>query len=260
MIMLSALFIRFRPLCTALPLVVILLLPNVANGADKCGTVDRVMIALRLVRTLYPEIKGREFSISFSEGNGAPLNAPADARDLLITLDKPEWHPPGKTDAQSDVISQSQPMLNNDLELPVYLTFSFLEFASDGGNLVCRPLKYLNNKTSKQMKEARAVLNAHPEWTDAEELEDATKLGMRFGPDKKAAVLKIIPWKELSTFYGPLQILGAKFSINGPFNHSEKIGAFTDLRWYIYAKRVGTSRQLQITIDSFTGIIDSLSE
>jgi hypothetical protein len=117
----------------------------------------------------------------------------------------------------------------------------------------------MNNKMSKQTEEARTVLNAHPEWTDAEELEEATKLGMRFGSDKKAAVLKLIPWKELSTFYGPLQILGAKFSIYGS---SEKRagGTFAELRWYIYAKKVGTRRQLQITVDPFAGKIDGVSE
>jgi hypothetical protein len=262
MIMFFAISTRVRSLCTALPLVVIILLPNVAIGADKCGSLDRLMIALRFTRTLYPEVKGREFDFSFSAGHGSPLNTPTDAADIGIAIDRPTWHPPEKTSGQPDVTPQSPLTQNGDIELPMYLDFNFIVTGTGTAErqLVCRPLVFINNKMSKQMGEARTVLNAHPEWTDAEELKDATKLGMRFGPDKKAAVLKIIPWKELSTFYGPLQILDARFSINGPFDHSEKIGAFTDLRWYIYAKRVGTSRELQITIDSFTGKIDSIGE
>jgi hypothetical protein len=258
--MLSVYSVRFRSLCTKLPLVLILLLPNVAIGADKCGSLDRAMIAIRFVRTLYPEVKGREFSLQFSEGTGGPMSGPTDVRNFLIVVDKPWWHSPGKTSGQPDVAPLSLPTPNDDIEIPMYLDLSFLDMNSVGRDVVCRPVGFINNKMSKQLEDARAVLNAHPEWTDAEELGTATKLGMRFGPDKKTSVLKLIPWKGLSTFYGPLQILGAKFSINGPFSHSEKLGAFTDLRWYIYAKRVGTSRELQITVDSFTGKIDSIGE
>jgi hypothetical protein len=39
--MLSVFSIRIRSLCAALLLLVVLLLPNVVIGADKCGSLDR---------------------------------------------------------------------------------------------------------------------------------------------------------------------------------------------------------------------------
>jgi hypothetical protein len=48
---------------------------------------------------------------------------------------------------------------------------------------------------------------------DEQDLEAARKLGMRFGPEKKADLLRILPVKELSSVYGPLQITEASFTV-----------------------------------------------
>jgi len=75
----------------------------------------------------------------------------------------------------------------------------------------CRPLQFRNDKESKQMKEAQTVINAHPEWTDAEESEAVNKLGLRFGPKSRNAVLGLVPLKDLTRLYGPLRITKAEF-------------------------------------------------
>ncbi|MGH9529381.1 MAG: hypothetical protein ACRD2S_05610 [Terriglobales bacterium] len=49
-----------------------------------------------------------------------------------------------------------------------------------------------------------SAIDPHPEWSDEEELKVARKLGLRYGPQDKAAILRKLPLKELARFYGPL--------------------------------------------------------
>ena len=78
-----------------------------------------------------------------------------------------------------------------------------------GTEVTCQPWE------SKQIHEAWDLINSYPEWTDEQDLEAARKLGMRFGPDKKADLLRIFPLQGLSSIYGPLQITEASFRITG---------------------------------------------
>jgi hypothetical protein len=236
-------------------------------GGDKCGSFDRVMVALRVTEALYPELKGREFSLQFSEGTGGLPSGPADVRNFSIVVDKPQWHPP-ETNGQRDVTPQSR---IGEVELPLHFHFGFIDYdsvqrnsgrdlgADLGRDLVCRPIEFRNDKTSSQMEQARAKINAHPEWTDDQDIEAARQQGLRFGPDNKAAVLKLIPLQSLGEFYGPLQIKKARFSVAGN-SMKEPHSSFADLRWYIDAEEVGTLRVLQITVEPFGGKIDSISE
>ena len=211
-------------------------------AADNCGSLDRVTHAIRLAQILNPELKRRDFNLEFSSGSG-PLSGPTDARSVLISVDKPPSYP-GKTTNESDPehLSQSE---TADVELPLYLEFGFAESvvgkAGDvvGTKVSCNPVKFMNRAGTKQIHDAADVINAHPEWTDAQYLEAAKKLGMRFGPDKKTHLLKILPLKELSSMYGPLQITETYFKTTGL---REPGSYFADLHWYITATHTGSSR------------------
>ena len=85
----------------------------------------------------------------------------------------------------------------------------------------------LERRREQQIHEAWDLINSYPEWTDEQDLEAARKLGMRFGPDKKADLLRIFPLKGLSSIYGPLQITEASFRITGL---KEPESSFADLR------------------------------
>jgi hypothetical protein len=214
-----------------------------------------------LARILYPELKGREFSLQFSAGTGGPLSGPTDTRSLLISVDKPPSYP-GK------IINQSNPELppQNEsavVELPLYLEFGFAEsVVGKNGDVVgtrvsCQPVKFINNKASSQMLEANRIINSHPEWTDAQDLDAARQLGMRFGPEKKTDLLRALPVAGLSSIYGPLQITDASFTIAGS---KEPGSSFADLHWYVTAKRAGRSRKLQIMVEPFRGKIAAITE
>jgi hypothetical protein len=126
-----------------------------------------------------------------------------------------------------------------------------------GTELSCQPLKFMNRVGSKQIHAAAEVINAHPDWTDKEDLEAATKLGMRFGPDKKIDLLRILPLKGLSSVYGPLRITEANFSAAAVKQPGSN---FADLHWYVTATRVNASQKLQIMVEPSHGKIVAISE
>jgi hypothetical protein len=227
------------------------------SPAQTCGSVDRVMTALRLTRILYGEVEGEELDISFSEGHGSPLLTPTDGAGVGIAIDRPVRPAPAKSDDDPSTSSHLLPSQDVELEMPLYLDFDFVETGAVARKVACRPLKFMNNKTSKRMLEAAQVINDHPEWTDAEDVEAARKLGMRFGPDKKNELLRILPLKGLSSVYGPLQITEANFRTAGP---KEPGSYFADLHWYITAKHKGSLKMLKIMVEPFNGKITALSE
>jgi hypothetical protein len=239
----------------------ILSISSAAFGSEKCGSLDRVSNAILLAQTLYPELKGSEFSIQFSGGSG-PLSGSTDARSVRLAVDKPESHQPGEPSERFDGTPRSQNG-NLEIELPVYLEFVFTSLIVGktgdvvGTELSCWPVKFINNKVSKQSHGAAEVINAHPEWTDKEDLEAATKLGMQFGPDKKIDLLRILPLMALSSIYGPLQITEADFRTAGL---KQPGSYFADLHWYVTATRVDTSQKLQIMVEPFHGKIVAISK
>jgi hypothetical protein len=109
---------RIRSLGISLVVALFVLVPNVAIAADNCGSVDRLIVALRLTRILYPELKEKEVSMSFSVGHGSPLDTPTDAADLGIAIDKPLWHPQGQASEGNDIsreLAIDLPLLSESL-------------------------------------------------------------------------------------------------------------------------------------------------
>ncbi|HZQ18061.1 MAG TPA: hypothetical protein VFA90_05015 [Terriglobales bacterium] len=221
--------------------------------AEECGSLDRARNAIGLAELLYPNLKTEEFGLQFSEGTGGRPSSPTDVRSLLIRVDKPQW-----LNAQADArpTSEADTSQLGDFQLPMFLHFDFVDYSSTPRRLLCRPGQFRNEKAGEKMSKARELINSHPEWTDEQDLEAATKLGMLFGPDKKTLVLQKIPLKELSKIYGPLRIKTISFRIGG--DKCEGC-SFADLHWKIEAEKAGTAGSLFISLEPFTGKIDSIT-
>jgi hypothetical protein len=218
---------------------------------------------MRLARTLYPDLRGKELSLAFSEGTGGPVSGPTDVRSLLVTIDKAQWHPP--TAEMQTKAALGTPIVQNDgPALPLYLRFSFIDFRKTnshavGNELTCRPQSFMNSLPSTGLREAERTINTHPEWTDAEMLTEARRLGLKFGPSDETSVVRLVPLKQLNSFYGSLRIKNAKFELYGTAVKCSGC-SFAHLRWYIEAEETGTSRILGISIDPFTGEITAIGE
>jgi hypothetical protein len=250
--------VQIRSLLAAVALVSLPGLLQAAFGVpvSGCGSVDRVIVALRFVQALFPELKGKEFSVSFSPGHGTFVSGPTDADNLTIRFDKHIWHPPGEPD-----VALSSASASDGIELPFYLYFSFIDVRSGSAEhrqLACRPLEFTSTAGHTQMEKTWSAIDPHPEWSDEEELSVARKLGLRYGPEEKSAILQKLPLKELAKFYGQLRIKHVEFSMNA--GGKCKGCSFADARWYITLSRVGSPRGLLLVVEPFFGKITSISE
>jgi hypothetical protein len=225
-----------------------LFLSSSARASDRCGSVERAKIALRLTEAIYPETKSREFDVSLGNGYSGPPSCPTDARAVMITVSKDSWLVFNKPDTGAEKYFSGE-----GLELPFHLRFDFIsrQLVPD-----CRP-DVLNDHPSDARSNAEQLMQAHPEWSGGDALLAVKKAGLRFGPDDKQKLLQGLPLKRLAEIYGPLRIQHAEFSL---MREHEKDAEwwFTQLQWDISAKVVGTSRILQITVDPFTGRIFAL--
>jgi hypothetical protein len=250
---------RVRLLTGVLALTLALLVPNAAFCADNCGSLERLTVALRFAQAVYPELQEKEFGLSFSPGNGTFVDFPTEVDYFMIRVGEPIWVPPGETVDQY-YASDLRATRSRGIELPLNLSFDFIKTSPSvkQRQLACRPLKFSSDAGYKQKEKARMVIEAHREWTDAEELEAARKLGLRYGPQDKAALLRLIPLKELGRFYGPLRIKSARFSMNG----GEKCAgcSFVDPSWEITVSKSGDTRGLLIIVEPFFGKITSIAE
>lgn len=200
---------------------------RVAVGADRCGSLDRAANAIHMAEILYPELKGVEFSLQFSEGMGGPLSGPADVGDFLIAIDMHQWHPPGEVIHQNGGEPQGPVSGADSIEFPLYLKFGFIKApvlaktgTVVGRELSCQPVEFINQVGSKQMHEAWAVINVHP-------------------------------------IYGPLQITASEFTVTGM---KEPETSFALLHWLITAERVATQKTLQLMVEPFHGKIIGISQ
>jgi hypothetical protein len=250
---------RVRVLTRVLALTSALLVPNVAVCADSCGSLERLTVALRFAQAVYPELKGKDFGVSFSPGNGTFVSVPTQADYFMIRVDNPIWLPPGETVGQY-YAADLQAVRSSGIELPLNLSFDFIKVGPSmkRRELACHPLKFTGDVGYTQMEKVWRAINPHPEWSDAEELETARKLGLRYGPEDKDALLQLIPLKDLSRFYGPLQIKNAEFRMNG----GQKCAgcSFANPNWYITASEVGSTHGLLIIVEPFFGKITSIGE
>lgn len=231
-----------------------------AASVDNCGSVDRLIVALRFVKAIYPELAGKEVSVAFSPGTGTFVSSAIEADDLRIQFDNKDlWHSSNKTSERQD---NTTPTINSNdgIDLPFYVYFDFIGPSRPvtPRRLACRPVKFTSVPAYKEMEKVKNILNAHPEWSDEEELKAARKLGLRYGPEDKASILKIIPLKKIEEFYGPLQIKKASFSMNVGTKCVQC--SFALPNWLVSASEFRGSHNLVIVVEPFFGKITSISQ
>ena len=244
----------------ALAFVCAWLLCGSANGSENCGSIDRVVTALQVVKAIHPEFQREELDVAVGGGNGGPIAGPTDGRTVLITIAPDTWHPPEWWKAHPEgPPPASTPVIWRSVELPLYLSFDFI---TKSGNLIykpgCRP-SFLNAHGSAARRDVVNLVEAHPEWSDEETLAAAKRAGLRFGPDDKAKLLDSLPLRELSVVYGPLRVKRAKLLLT---QEHEKDATFNFglFWWEITAGELGSKRVLSIWVDPFDGRIFNLHE
>jgi hypothetical protein len=235
-----------------------LLQPTAAAADPSCGSLNRLAVALHFADVIFPELKGKEFNVSLSHGNGGFIDSASEMDALQLRFETPTWQPPGETNEKLDAVL-NETMEKGGVTLPFYLYFSFIELHPPilPRRLACHPVEFSSDAGERQMRKVQETLDPHPDWSNAQELEEARKLGLRYGPEDKEAVLRLIPLKELRKFYGPLKVTSADFSMNGGRKCSGC--SFTDPTWRVSLSATHAVRWLSITIEPFFGRITNLS-
>jgi hypothetical protein len=231
--------------------------PHLAAVDVSCGSVDRFVVALRFAEALFPELKDKELNISLSHGTGGFIDSASEMDDLQVRFDKPTWHAPGETNEKSGAELVAT-MEKGGVRLPLTLYLSFIKLYPPTlpRLLTCHPVQFTSDAGQEQMRKVQEAIDPHPEWSDARELEEARKLGLRYGPEDKNAVLRLIPLRELKQYYGPLKIKSAEFSVNGG---GKCAGCSFVLPWWDIKLSGGGPHGLSIIIEPFFGRITHLS-
>ena len=211
----------------------------------------------RFAGAVFPELKNKELNISLSHGTGGFVESASEIDDLQLRFDKPTWHPPGETNEKSDALLV-ETMKRGGIGLPFDLHFSFIEInpAKIPRRLACRPVNFTSDAGHEQMRRVQEALDPHPDWSDAQELEEARRLGLHYGPKDKDAVLRLIPLRGLSQFFGPLKIKKAEFSMNAGGKCSGCSFAYPT--WDITLSGA-SAHGISIMVEPFFGRITSLS-
>lgn len=248
-----------RVLSAALAVSISFVLSAPLAAADgSCGSAERLAVAVRFAEVVFPELKDKELDISLSHGNGGFIDSASEMDDLQLRFEKPTWHPPGETNEKLDA-ALTETMRKGGVALPFYVSFSFIETnpPTMPRRLACRPVRFTSDAGYEQMRKVAEALNRHPDWSDAKELEEARKLGLRYGPEDKDAILRLVPLKELRQIYGPLKIESAEFSIN--LGQKCDGCSFAAPTWDVKVSATQAVRSLLITIEPFFGRITGLS-
>jgi hypothetical protein len=65
-------------------------------------------------------------------------------------------------------------------------SFSASSACGIGWLLACHPVEFRSGLGKKQMRDVSNAIEPRPEWSDAQELEQAQKLGLHYGPEDRS--------------------------------------------------------------------------
>jgi hypothetical protein len=57
-------------------------------------------------------------------------------------------------------------------------------------------------------------VHKHPDWTEARILEEVKSSGAKFGPDRKAELLRVLPVEKLKPFVGKIEVSSVEFDVS----------------------------------------------
>lgn len=231
-----------------------------ARAADHCGSVQRIVAALSLSRALYPGLRGTELRVTISDGYLARPAGATDGRAFRLFFEKPTAS--GKDNSNLDQSSTNHPgsgAEDEDIDLN-NIQFDFFALHPLNNDIMCPPVGLMVLTHDDRIDAAEELALQHPQWSDDELVSALKKQGLRFGPHDKAALMKILPLKQIQAYYGPLRIKEVSFSLLNEEQRKVVGKNFMELRWHISTTELRTKRDLGLNVDAFTGRIRNLGE
>ncbi len=173
-------------------------------GQTSSGRLNHLAAARALLSALYPELSGKDLTLSYSGSfsfDGSPDPQP-NMLDITVSPFPANHHP-----IIAGVIRQdpSQTAAPARTELGAFVWFG------RGGyvyRFAAKSDKILNTSKNEAL---RKLIDSHPEWPDTRIAEELRAAGAKFGPDEKEQVLKTLPLARLQPILGKLRVESARF-------------------------------------------------
>jgi hypothetical protein len=167
-----------------------------------------VALARKFLRELYPGLPPLYVTIR----DRHPLDGSDRLNTFGIELSKPDWIPAGGVPPGSalpvepsicgDGCDCHNPVLQGEFGFDWQGEAPEVFMAWMGGSfLTCRLDRLLE------------VVGKHPEWSDARILVELRSSGAKFGPDRKAELLRVLPIAKLKPFVGEIEVKSVDFEV-----------------------------------------------
>jgi hypothetical protein len=115
-----------------------------------------------------------------------------------------------------------------------------------------------DTNTPKQLSEIEALIESHPEWSDAKDYEELKKAGALYGPADKEQFIRSIHVDRFDRFLGHLEIKSVEFDGVS----KEHVGSFAPLNWHVRADAElsdGSHRTYTLGFEPFRAQLTGLS-
>jgi hypothetical protein len=196
--------------------------------------------AIRLFRALYPELVDRHVQLDFASHTRLDSDDFPRVFDLSISDLKPL--PPAQDQtSEADRVGHLGVRFQFDA-----IDHRILSIFASG--------EYVGGEKHEKLNQ---VVDAHPEWSEAQMAEALLSTGAKFGPNEKTAIATRLPVSKLEPIVGKIQITSIEFTFRG----NREAPHFAVMNWTIHFRTIAGKHhdEYSISIEPFGGKIVSLS-
>ena len=159
-------------------------------------------VAIRFMRAFYPELTRKSVTVDSLASLPFDVDGPPGAFSISVS----ESHP-------TEPIRTSPSPNPSSADRVGHLSG---RFQFDGRDHKIFSIFFSGSLANDEKQEALAKLvDAHPEWSDAQMTDALLQAGAKFGPNQKDALLARLPIKELEPILGKIEMGPAYFRFRG---------------------------------------------
>ena len=218
--------------------------PGATQELVRCP--NPVYDAQKFLQTLYPETKGKGYTVLFSVG-GSYDPAWTHLPRLEVSLLETNYTP----SAQLLMGEEARKYKPLDPKLIAYFDFdkdSRIEGVTVAGDSLVNDTRYTR---------ISQLVNAHRNWSDGQVVRALKDAGAEYGPEDNENFLASLPQKDLESLLGGLTIQSVEFHLR----HDQSGGPIAELWWIVEAdakSSEGKTQSFTLSFEPFAGKLRSL--
>jgi len=231
---------------------------------------DRVVWAQNFLRAIYPDLNGKNLVATIEtyvqyDKPGKPidywqLDVGDGGKDVIRRLQGCLSHPilPGDSQgipAKSRDLRAPEPPQSSDCKPGPVIGKQYVSTGfgfDDDGTLQYYALRNSGGREIEKLNAFTALVRAHPEYTETEIAETLKKIGAKYGPSDKEALIKSLPLAALEPLMGKVRLMEVQFE---PLLENRQNVAFWP-EWKAKLEVIshsGRKLSYEMTLDRFNG-------